>query len=55
MTLRNGNVDIYESHNKLSVFAVALSSRTDLCDDVVDVTSFSALDVAEIKSLLHDE
>ncbi len=28
------------------------SSRTDLCDDVFDVTSFSALDVVEINSWL---
>ncbi len=28
------------------------SSRTDLHDDVVDVTSFSALDVIEIKELI---
>ncbi len=33
----------------LSMVVVAKSSRTDLCDDVVDVTSFSALDVVETK------
>ncbi len=30
--------------------SVAPSSRTDLYDDVVDVTSFSALDVVEIQN-----
>ncbi len=29
-------------------------SRTDLCDDVDDVTSFSALDVVEIKAILDE-
>ncbi len=30
-------------------FVLSQSSRTELYDDVVDVTSFSALDVVEIK------
>ena len=36
-------------HVLVLVFVVVVSSRTDLDDDVVDVTSFSALDVVEIK------
>ncbi len=32
-------------------FVVAMSSRTELCDDVVDATPLSALDVVQIKSL----
>ncbi len=32
---------------------MSLSSRTDLYDDVVDVTSFSALDVVEIKDIVY--
>ncbi len=32
-----------------SIVVVVVSSRTDLDDDVVDVTSFPALDVFEIK------
>ncbi len=31
-----------------NVEVVVESSRTDLCDDVVDLTSLSALDVVEI-------
>ncbi len=31
---------------------VIVSSRTDLCDNVVDVTSSSALDVVEIKCVV---
>ncbi len=34
--------------SRTDIFVVE-SSRTDLYDDVVDVTSFSALDVVEIK------
>ncbi len=34
----------------ITVLKFIKSSRTDLDDDVVDVTSFSALDVVEIKS-----
>ncbi len=34
-----------------TVVIVVVSSRTELHDDVADVTSFSALDVVEIKSL----
>ncbi len=34
-----------------TVITVVVSSRTDPDDDVVDVTSFSALDVVEIKLL----
>ncbi len=35
-----------------AVGVVVVSSGTKLCDDVVDVTSLSALDVLEIKSLM---
>ncbi len=34
-----------------TVVVVVVSSRTELYDDVVDVTSSAALDVVEIKSL----
>ncbi len=34
---------------RTDIFVVVESSRTDLYDDVDDVTSFSALDVVEIK------
>ena len=36
----------------VSRMVISWSSRTDLDDDVVDVTSFSALDVVEIKCFL---
>ncbi len=40
------------SSSRNSVLVVVVSSRTEPYDDVDDVTSFSALDVVEIKDVL---
>ncbi len=37
------------------LLSLRLSSRTELCDDVVDVTSFLALDVVEHFPQEHDQ
>ncbi len=39
----------FEEKQHGTYVVVTLSSRTELCDDVVDVTPLSALDVVEIK------
>ncbi len=42
---------VFVTSRTVKVFALPSSSRTDLHDDVVDVTSFSALDLVEINKV----